>query len=103
MAEPQADGVRPGRRDRVAEHRGYRPADGVDVVGDSLHAGLWVKVDALGHRITFRAPAPLVRRVGAASPWRVHAPTLRGGYDIFGCPRGQGVHVNFVGEQDRLA
>ena len=42
-------------------------------LGDGLHAGLRVEVDPLGHRVTFRAPAPLLRRVGAASPWRVHA------------------------------
>jgi len=77
-----------GRRDLVAQHPGYRPADGMDVIGDGLHAGLRVEGDALGRRIAFRAPAPLVRRVGAASPWRVHAPTLRGGYDIFGSPSG---------------
>src|SRR6516165_10801314 len=87
VAEPQADGVRPGRRDLVAEHRGYRPADGTDVIGDGLHAGLRVEVDPLGHRVTFRAPAPLLRRVGAASPWRVHATHVTRGVRHVRLPR----------------
>jgi hypothetical protein len=73
VAEPDADRVRPGRRELVAQDGGDGPADGADVVGDRLHAGFRAEVDALGQRLTFRAPAPLLSGVGAASAWWVHA------------------------------
>ena len=58
VSEPQADRVRPGRRDLIAKDGGDRPADGTNVVGDGLHAGLRIDGGALIQRRTLRASAP---------------------------------------------
>src|SRR5262249_8192636 len=63
VAEPQSYRVGPGRRDLIAEDGGDRPADGADVLGDGLHAGLRVEAGALGQRLALP---------GAASAWWVH-------------------------------